>query len=657
MLNFFSSEDVTVPNGYVYTSHTGAKYVFLEGIWVNDSNMMLVDPSKYSNMYMCARAQIIEHNNSPLNKNKIGKKYIKENIECIYIGDNKFNSAKGIILENEQLTELMADDQRVYDVSKETLQKEWQALKFYILPPYNEDVSIPAGMIIQGYKYIPRAQRFIDLKTGEAVDPATTRRLTEVGTRMAREQANANKLIPLKSVLVQGDTRSEWNGSEFCDNAGNVVVPKHQVSSIFNAYKEFVEANPQDFPTLTNNSNKEQRFGSVDKPEANTGFNAFVKPQEKYDNISESTIKNDDAANEMYQQLKFIINDNEATNIPVGYRYKNLIKTVNDWVDKDGNKVDIPIPEVRAIKTNIDKLNSGDSRNSILKVGRSMLMLNQNRYLWNGDMFTPFGQNAPEIPLQKQQEIKQKYTNFVTEHPELFNDVSGSNASPENNEPKVGDTSVVDDENGENSTDKTSANNTGSVPNGIRITSGKGKTYQKQNGQWFDVETKKPLNSSASKGVEMAAQKQIEQHNADPNNIKIGSTVKSKSGKTYTYVGHNRFLSDDGKLMPVGAAQNIIDRFKAEKGASAGENDSESQPEEQPAQGQPESKPQQKPQGDSGNLLQDLAAKIKASPFAPKIKVLLTRGDKVSLMAADILLSGQRDDAVQILKSLNNNDE
>lgn len=489
MLNFFSSEDVTVPNGYVYTSHTGAKYVFLEGIWVNDSNMMLVEPSKYSNMYMCARAQIIEHNNSPLNKNKIGEKYIKENVECIYIGDNKFNSEKGIILENEQLTELMADDQRVYDVSKETLQKEWQALKFYILPPYNEDVSIPAGMVIQGYKYIPRAQRFVDLKTGEAVDPATTRRLTEVGIRMAREEANTNKLIPLKSVLVQGDTRSEWNGSEFCDNAGNVVVPKHQVSSIFNAYKEFVEANPQDFPTLINNSNKEQRFGSVDKPQEVPQYNRYSKPEEK--------------------------------------------QTMSE-AEGDSNK----------------------------------------------------------------------------------------------------------------------------VPNGIRITSGKGKTYQKQDGQWFDVETKKALNSSAAKIVEQAAERKIEIHNSDPSNIKIGSTVTSKSGKTYTYVGHDRFLSDDGKLMPKSAAQTIIDRHKQEN--SSGQGDTQPEPESQPqdqSQNNPEPKPQDAPKSDGDNSLESLASKIKASPFAPKIKVLLTRGDKVSLMAADILLSGQRDDAVQILKSLNNNDE
>lgn len=503
MLNFFSSEETVVPNGYIYTSHTGAKYVFLEGIWFNESNMMLVDPQKYPNMYMSARGQIDEHNNSPHNEFKIGKTYIKENLECTYIGNHKFNSEKGIIYENVHLTELMADDQRVYNVSKETLQKEWNELQFYILPPHNEDISIPAGMEIQGYKFIPNCRRFVDMKTGKAVEPATARKLTDVGMRIAREQADQNKLIPIKSALIQGDVRSEWNGTDFCDNDGNIVIPSNQSQRIFNAYQQFVNANPQDFPTLTANSNKEQGFGKAQPPEATT-TNTVDKPQAVHE-------------------------ADESTSEP------------------------------------------GDS------------------------------------------------------------------------------------------------NSTGNVPNGIRITSNKGKTYQKQNNQWFDVETKKPLNSSAAKGVEQAAKRNIEVHNADPKNIKIGSTVKSKSGKVYTYIGYDRFISTDGKLMPKHAAQNLIDRHKQQQEQPA---DGQGEPEVSPQpQGEPEAKPAEPTQGDSAptsspegdggsnDPMKSLADKIKASPYARNIKVLLTRGDKVSLLAADIFLSGKRDEVIQILKSLNNNDE
>ena len=269
MDNFFSTDSTVVPNLYVYTSHTGAKYVFVEGLWFNDSNMLMVDPQKYPSLYACARQQIVEHNLSTNNTYKIGQTYIQEGIECTFLGENRFNSAKGLILtESEIITELMADDHRVYNVTKETLQKEWNALKFYILPPYADDISIPAGMEVNGFKFIPKNHRFVDSRTGRPVDPAMTRKLSEEGLRIARQLATKNKLVPIKSTLVQGNTRSEWNGKEFCDNDGNVVIPAQNAHSIISAYQQFVKANPADFPSLTGDDGQgEQRFGSGEKPE------------------------------------------------------------------------------------------------------------------------------------------------------------------------------------------------------------------------------------------------------------------------------------------------------------------------------------------------------------------------------------------------------
>lgn len=484
MLKLFSTESTVVPNGYIYTSHTGAKYVFLEGMWFNDSNMMMVDPQKYPNMYMSARQQIVEHNNKSNTAFKIGKNYFHDGKECTFIGENRFHSIDdGIILtESEVITELMGDDERVYQVSKETLQKEWSTLKFYILPPHAQDISIPAGMVVQGYKFIPNSHRFVEVQSGRPVSPEMTRKLSEEGLRIARQMAAKNKIIPLKSVLIQGNVRSEWNGKEFCDNDGNVVVSEQDSKAIFHAYSQFIKANPQDFPSLTGETaGEEQRFGSVPKP----------------------------------MQSK-------------------------------------------------EKVTEADEEQSTI-----------------------------------------------------------------------------------------------GVPDGYHFTSGKNKTYAKQNGSWFDIESKKQLNSGAAKSVENAAQRAILKHN-ESGAMKIGTKVTSKKGKEYVYVGGERFVGADGKMIPKSAAQGILDRYTASK--SEEEHKPDTIPQEEPSpevrsEPKEEPKPVPEPEVEHGNEMESLASQIKASPYNKKITVLLTRGDKVSLLAADILLSGNKDEVVQILKSLNNNDE
>ncbi|UYL05484.1 hypothetical protein DIDNDMLP_00499 [Klebsiella phage KP13-7] len=216
--------------------------------------------------------------------------------------------------------------------------------------------------------------------------------------------------------------------------------------------------------------------------------------------------------------------------------------------------------------------------------------------------------------------------------------------------------------------------NTIQVPNGIRITSKNGNVYQKKDGTWFDIKTKKTLNSSAAQSVERSAQKMIQTHNSNEDNIKIGSTVTSKSNKTYTYLGGDRFMDADGRLLPKSTAQSLIQKHKDEKSSGKAEDEQESGSSDDTStdtttttdtnttdntnsSGDTSGGTGETDNQSSDNPMQELADKINASPYARKIKVLLTRADKVSLLAADIFLSGKREEVTQFIKSLNNNNE
>lgn len=214
--------------------------------------------------------------------------------------------------------------------------------------------------------------------------------------------------------------------------------------------------------------------------------------------------------------------------------------------------------------------------------------------------------------------------------------------------------------------------NTNQVPNGIRITSKNGNVYQKKDGQWFNIETKKALNSSAAQGAERSAQKMIQIHNSNEDNIKIGSTVTSKSNKTYTYLGGDRFMDAGGRLLPKSTAQALIQKHKDEKSSGKEEDEQKTGSSDDTSTDTTDdtnttdntNSPDDTSGGtgetdnqSSDNPMQELADKINASPYARKIKVLLTRADKVSLLAADIFLSGKREEVTQFIKSLNNNNE
>lgn len=210
-----------------------------------------------------------------------------------------------------------------------------------------------------------------------------------------------------------------------------------------------------------------------------------------------------------------------------------------------------------------------------------------------------------------------------------------------------------------------------SVPNGYVYTSDKGKSYYKLNGNWFSSETKKPINSSASQGLERAAARKVQAHN-ESNAVKIGQEWTSKKGKTYKYAGDDRWISDDGRMLPANIAKSVTSKFNAkdndekvspedEKIDSAEQkDDSEPKGDEKPVEA-PVEAPKEEPKAPDApestpedKELASLAEKIKAHPERRRLTILLTRGDVTSLLAADIILSGSQKEATAFLKSLNN---
>lgn len=475
MINFFGTNNV-VPNGYIYTSHKGSEYICLEGIWFNHSNMQLVDPKKTTMMNEAAIKQINQYNST-------GKRFIGESTtfigrKYVYLGNNRYSEDGKVLAEATALSEVISDDQRVYDVSKDTLDKEWNELKFYILPPYVEDITIPAGLVVNGYRFIPRSNRFVNEKDGSVADNVLMKKLWAEGIRIARRLRHeaGNDILPVNSTIMlrNQNKRAEWNGTDFRDNDGNVVVPSDKANQVKSMYSRFIKSNAEDFPSITGVQQRE---------------------------------------------------------------------TVTEADDKS-----------------------------------------------------------------------------VSE-----------------------------------------------VPNGYMITSRAGTNYYKKNGQWISQQTKKPMNSSAAKSIERAALTKIAEFNKT-SPIKIGDTWTSDKGKEYMYVGDDRLISSEGKMVPKNSVQKILQKMTATDEQEPESTDtSTEEPEVQqepskPVQQEPakqEEPTQDEPSSDEsgGSELEQLANQIKKHPQSRKIQVLLTRGDKVSLMAADILLDGSKDKVIEILKTLNSTDE
>ena len=759
MTNFFGTNTV-VPNGYIYTSHKGSEYIVLEGVWFNHHDLKMVDPNKTQKMNEAAISQITKHNST--SKQMIGESFNFTGNTYVYLGNGRFTENGIVMAESALLTELIADDQRVYDVSRDTLQKEWNELQFNILPPHAEDITIPAGMDIHGFKYVPKGQRFIDAQTGRPAEPQMARKLYDAGVRLARQEASKHKLIPLNSTLVLGNTRGVWNGTEFCDNVGNVVVPAAKSKEIFSKYQQFVNANPQEFPSLVNSSNKEQRYGVGPKPDTVPGRNFgsdLVKGREE---VTEAISKNDFS--------NFKPANPEKIEIPAGFSIGDYTyrKKTGDW--QNGGKAVTDTRFNKELNTDaikkIKELNAKDEYpvNSTIDYRGDKLTWNgsswvnesgkhfkSSNFMDEVDQFIKTAPKAQQSSTETSIEgaenglvvgktkitdkngkvfIYQGGEDFVNPDDEskLPDEIAKATVQRVNGTAKGEESSTVQEPAAQETQKQPAAQaepteSAGNVPNGFAITSKAGVKYVKRAGQWISSQTKKALNSSAAQSVERAAETKIQKHNAE-SPVKIGDTWTSSKDKEYTYVGDNRFISSDGKMVPASSAQKIMDKLvsnaktqepeNAEQEASASEDvpglvvgkskikdkagktfvyqggntfinpdDGSALPDDiangnierfkqaqagkastsAADQGEPQASPlptspESTSTGETGSGdLESLAKQIKEHPASRKIQVLLTRGDKVSILAADILLSGIDKDAVKILKALNSSDE
>lgn len=402
--------------------------------------------------------------------------------------------------------------------------------------------------------------------------------------------------------------------------------------------------------------------------------------------------------------LKEIDKYNKTDDFPVGstmeYQGKTMTWTGLNWVYPDGknagnnfsDKVQSYIDDnpdfinssknsdKNSTKNNENGDNSTGSDESPYKVGQHIRDKYGKVYRFDGTDFvdgsgTKLSSEETSKILKGAKEWQDAKKNGTEDEFRKNNTTNlGSNAEQEQQSPasELTQSNNSDDSSSQDSDNTTSSNDSSSdVPNGYVYKSKKGNNYYKKNGQWFNSETKKPVNSSSVPMLERAAQAEIGKLNSS-SPVKIGQEFKSKKGITYRYVGGNRFISDNGKLLPPDTAQKVLASLS--KQSSGDENSQQDQSQDSNSSVQDANTdisndsgtpPQEQPQpgnisGDEGTSsnepLNGLANEIKSSSYARNIIVLLSRGDDLSLLAADILLSGQQKEVAEILKSLNNKD-
>ena len=349
--------------------------------------------------------------------------------------------------------------------------------------------------------------------------------------------------------------------------------------------------------------------------------------------------------------------DEFPVNSTINYSGKTLTWNGIGWVDESGrvsgDKFNSKVYDYLDENPQVDNATvSQEPKAGGIQKGATHTDKNGRQYVYDGSQFVSIDGKGTVLPNNDavvQQYIDNKTTSSDGEGNELPKEQSQA-------APKAGD-----------------------VPDGFVYTSGKGKQYYKKGGEWYISGSKSKVNSSAARPLEQAAIKKINDLNAS-SDLKIGkSTWTSGSGKEYTYVGDDRFISADGKMLPKSMAAKVRDELTAKKDDHTEENseikDKVDTDIDDTSTATPEDRKEEEKQdqeqaiddhdakedehGEGEDKIKSIADKIKATDptTARKITVLLTRADKLSLMAADIILSGEVDKVKQILQTLNNRDE
>lgn len=526
----------SIPNNYVYTSNKGTEYMYLDGSWLNCETMSTVDSTHNFKMNQSAIRQIAEHNQS--STLQIGKKYIINESEYVYVGRNNFTFNGNMLTEsiNKRVIKLIESESKFSDFIKGD----------------TSNIEIPNRFQLdRNTVYLKNKNKwFSDGKVIE--DSQYNKELNADAVKKIQQYNERESELPVNSTIKYDGNTYTWTGIGWVGDDNKVRGDKFS-----ELVYDYLDENPQDTNTKSTTND------SVTEP--NLDSNGEVKKGAKF-------------------------------------------------TDKNGRS-----------------------------------------YVYNGSEFV--SNDESQTPHPNSAQLVQKYKKAAQN--QASEQSTGTDGTDGSNDPRSSGAA--------NSGAGEPSNSSTEIPNGYVYTSGKNKSYYKKNGQWFSADTKEPINSSSAVPLERAAKAAIDKHNATAA-VKIGDTFKSKKGITYKYVGGTRFISDNGKLLPKDTAQTVLNNLwkqADERKAQDQQSNQDEQPVQDTAQNdqqgssapapQPESDPSQNDNISQGNEpLKELAEQIKSNPEARRIIVLLSRGDDLSLLAADILLSGQQKEVAQILNSLNN---
>lgn len=227
------------------------------------------------------------------------------------------------------------------------------------------------------------------------------------------------------------------------------------------------------------------------------------------------------------------------------------------------------------------------------------------------------------------------------------------------------------------------------VPVGYVFTTDRNTEFYKSTEGWKNQLTDKIVTDKMEERLEMAATEEIKKYNDEHPEGKIGDAYTDTDGVVYYYTGDD-FVSREGvsldpelsdKALRYIAKQNKPSTQKAQKQVSdqkpnvgkvapkdKGENKvlpkqpspapekSETKPTPRNVAKKTPTKTPTQPVTDKvvdigvSEELNKLVGAIKQHPQRSKIKALLQKGDEVSLLAADIIMSGKNDEAKMLIQ-------
>lgn len=603
--------DKTVPDGYVYNTASGS-YFYKDGSWLNGKTLQMVHESKTARMNLAALQQISSLNES--NAVQIGKSYTINHESFMYLGNNTFTKNGNYLSES---------------AGRRTLAMLTESVA---------TLEIPPGYLLDVPKEDNEYLRGVDGKwTSTGGNTPDDEKSTELDIKALEEINYKNR----HNDYQIGDA-VEFNGKEY--------------AYVGDAFVEVGTAKRLPYNSKVSNVLFDKYSERENYPYYETGSSSELKDilKKMKESIGQST---------------------EDTSAPA--------KSDEHVVDQED--LTDTAQEADADKSEEQKPEEAPAQDT---------------------QEEPKPEEASAEPEAKADEQK----------PEEQPEPAASTASSAND-------SVLPDEQEEISEDDISPK----VPNGYVSTSRSGKRYVKRKNVWYEEESNKVLNSSASSMVERAAMKAIETYNKDNEGkeIPIGQEYTSNSGTVFTWNG-TTFVDPKGRLLPKTALGTVLQYVRRDLGLDGAKNDAantddadkaddtstdapkqDSQKadtaqnndrsaanddvedplkaanddidfdEEVPAQNsqnansdsndttasndtdtdaEPSSDDLSQGDGEEEDeYLKRLAAAIKSNSNAPRITVLLGRGDPVSLLAADILLSGKQKEATDIINSLNTN--